>query len=73
MDKTCQECNEKIELLPEQEPTPSTTSTGTSMTSSITTTETFTFYTGIQFPPTTKIYKCSNPKCWVTKITESWK
>ena len=24
------------------------------------------------YPEPKKTYKCSNPKCWVTKITESW-
>jgi hypothetical protein len=32
----------------------------------------FVFNTGPSYGPTSRTYKCSNPKCWVTKITESW-
>ena len=64
MIEKCPECDGKIEILPIQEPSPQSTST-MSLSSTITfNTETY--------PPTSRTYKCSNPKCWVTKIRLSW-
>ena len=65
MIEKCPECNEKIDILPEA--VPITQSTGTTFQYNISTT-----IDSVSYPPTTKTYKCSNPKCWVTKITESW-
>ena len=66
MIEKCPECNEKIDILKIQEPNPPSTTTGTfdfAQTCTI----------GLpSYPSTSKTYKCSNPKCWVTKITESW-
>lgn len=65
MIEKCPECNEKIDILPTQEPnSPSTNTFSYNLTATID--------WDISYPSTTKIYKCSNPKCWVTKITESW-
>lgn len=63
----CPACDEKIDILPTQEPTLQST---TSTTGTVDFTSTFYFPTS--YPSTTKTYKCSNPKCWVTKIRESW-
>lgn len=65
MIEKCPECNEKIDILPEQEPNPSST------TSTFTYTQATTIDFGITYPSTSKIYKYPNPKCWVTKIKES--
>lgn len=65
MIEKCPECKEKIDILQTLEPNPQSTST---FAYNLTTTVDF----GISYPSTTKTYKCSNPKCWVTKITESW-
>lgn len=65
MIEKCPECKEKIDILTQQEPSPPSTST---FAYNLTTTLDY----GICYPSTTKTYKCSNPKCWVTKITESW-
>jgi len=65
MIEKCPACKEMIETLLTREPNPSSTST--------TGAATITYDLGITtYPPTSKMYKCSNPKCWVTKITESW-
>lgn len=66
MIEKCPECGEKIDILPIQEMTFDTTGSQT-----ITGTLTFST-TGQTYAPTNTIYKCSNPKCWVTKITENW-
>lgn len=66
MIEKCPECKEKIDILQIQEPNPPST-TGT-FTYDLTTL----IDCGLSYPSTTKTYKCSNPKCWVTKITESW-
>jgi len=67
MIEKCPECKEKIDILQIQEPNPESTTNNTFAFTQTTTTIGFPTY-----PPTSKIYKCSNPKCWVTKITESW-
>ncbi len=65
MIKECPECKEKIDILPEA--VPITQYTGSTFQYNISTT-----IDCVSYAPTTKTYKCSNPKCWVTKITESW-
>jgi len=63
----CPECGEKIKLIPIQEPLPESTSTMTlNLTQSVGT------YGGPSYAPTSRTYKCSNPKCWVTKVELSW-
>lgn len=66
MIEKCPECKEKIDILPQQEPNPPETN------STFTYSQDTTIDLGVSYPPTSKTYKCSNPKCWVTKITESW-
>jgi len=63
MIEKCPECNEKIDVLLTQEPN----SSSAEFTYSMSTT-----YYNETYSPTSKIYKCSNPKCWITKINESW-
>jgi len=66
MIEKCPECNEKIDILPQA--VPITQSTGSTWQYTLSTTIDY----GVTYPSTTKTYKCSNPKCWVTKITERW-
>jgi len=66
MIEKCPECEEKIEILPIREPLKEEI---TAMTMNLTQRATF---TEPSYSPSLKTYKCSNPKCWVTKITESW-
>lgn len=64
----CPECNEKIEILPIQKSNPDSNTTGTlNFSQNISNAVIFPTY-----PSTSRTYKCSNPKCWVTKISESW-
>ncbi len=63
----CPECKVKIDVLPIQESEPQSTSMGSTMSTTVT------YDLNATYPPSSKTYKCSNPKCWVTKITESWK
>lgn len=67
MIENCPECGDTIAKMPIREPIPeSTTAMMTNITSAT---------TDIGWPhyeSSMAIYKCSNPKCWVTKITESW-
>ena len=65
MIEKCPECDAKIYVLLDQ-PSDAQTTTGT-FTMSTTTT-----FSDVSYAPTSEQYKCSNPKCWVTKITESW-
>ena len=67
MIEKCPVCDEKIYILIIQPPETSTTSGGTLTMSTPTTT-----FSDISYTLTTHIYKCCNPKCWVTKIKESW-
>lgn len=67
MIEKCPECNEKIGLLEYQNPLPESTST-MAMTVN---TATYDFGSP-SYASTRIIYKCANPKCWVTKIEESW-
>ncbi len=62
MIEKCPECKEKIEVLSKQP---------TQQIPSWVITSTFDMTSG-EHPNTGNIYKCSNPKCWVTKIHESW-
>lgn len=65
MTEKCPECNEKIDILPTQEPeSPSPTTTSLQFST--------TFNMDVTYSSTSITYKCSNPKCWVTKINESW-
>ena len=64
MIEKCPECDEKISVLLDQ---PSESETTGTFTMSTTTT-----FSGMSYTPTTEQYKCSNPKCWVTIIKESW-
>lgn len=66
MEDKCPECKDKIELITIREHLPNTTSTG-----SLAYAGTITFNVP-EYPATSKTYKCSNPKCWVTKIHVSW-
>jgi len=66
MIEKCPECDGEIDVLPIQSPEiESVTSTVQNLTFTGST-------TGQSYAPTSKMYKCSNPKCWVTKIKESW-
>jgi len=67
MEKKCPECKEDIDILLTQPPSPPSTQ-------NMMTNGTFTVSTTaeLDYPSTRKIYKCSNPKCWVTKVTELW-
>lgn len=62
----CPQCNEKIDILPEA--VPITQPTGSTFQYNMPTT----IDCSVTYSPTTKTYKCANPKCWVTKINESW-
>jgi len=65
MTEKCPQCNEKVDVLFTQTANPLSTST-MSLSGSTTVDH------GLAYPPTNITYKCSNPKCWVTKINESW-
>jgi len=62
----CPECGEKIGLIPIREPLPESSIGGTYLTQTAST------FTGSTYSPTSKTYKCSNPKCWVTKVELNW-
>lgn len=68
MIEKCPECKEKIDILQIQEPN----SLSIVTISSSTITAGWATSDGITYTPASKTYKCSNPKCWVTKIKESW-
>lgn len=63
----CPECNTEILEIPKREPLPKTTLDTTANINYA-----GTAFIGESYSPTTKDYKCSNPKCWVTKINLSW-
>jgi len=62
----CPECGKKVEKLPIREPIQEGV---TSMTMNLSTAAT---YIGPSYSPSLFTYKCSNPKCWVTKVELSW-
>jgi hypothetical protein len=62
----CPECNKEILDIVVREPIQVTLTGADSITMSATT------YTGPSYSPTSKTFKCSNPKCWVTKVKISW-
>jgi len=65
----CPECDYIIEELPTREPIPETM---TGSAGAFTLTQTATTWTCYSYTSTSKTYKCSNPKCWVTKIKQDW-
>jgi len=64
---TCPECEEKIELIPIRESLPESTAT-----MSFNLTQTVGTFIVPSYASTLRTYKCSNPKCWVTKVELSW-
>jgi len=77
--KKCPECGGDVRLMPIREPLPEPASAGThpewnanAGTSPMVTYTVGSTMIGSNYSPTSRIYKCPNPKCWVTKITESW-
>jgi len=68
MIQKCPQCDEPIALLPIREPIPEDTSGATTLTM----TQTMNWPYQPQYTSTNLTYKCSNEKCWVTKIEESW-
>ena len=62
----CPECDYKIELIPVRKPQEEGVTT---MTMNLTQATTI---TGPFYAATSKTYKCTNPKCWVTKVELSW-
>lgn len=62
----CPECDQVMKLLPQREPLADPHIGGTALTFTATT------FTGQSYPPTSKTFKCSNDKCWVTKLELSW-
>ena len=66
MIEKCPECNEKIDALVDQ---PVETGNTTGLFTMVTMT---TAYSDVLHAATGKTYKCSNPKCWASKINESW-
>ncbi len=67
MIEKCPECDMVIDLMPMQKPIPESTST-MAMTVNAATYD----FGGPSYASTRITYKCANPKCWVTKIEESW-
>lgn len=61
----CPECDINILEIPKRKPLPPST------TNTITHTSTMMFDT-VSYSSTSQDYKCSNPKCWVTKVNLSW-
>lgn len=69
MIEKCPECKEKINILELQESLPESVTT---MSLNLTQSATINYPGQPSYAPTWRTYKCSNPKCWVTKIKESW-
>ena len=67
MIKQCPECQAEIKEMPVRKALEPGTGTFPMVT-----TYTGAVSFGPDYGPTEKTYKCSNPGCWVTKITESW-
>ncbi len=68
-ERRCPECKELITIMPNRKPLDPGAGTFPMATD---TTYTGTFTLGPNYGPNSITYKCSNPLCWVTKITESW-
>jgi len=63
MIEKCPECDVKVSVLLDQPSESQTTGTFTMST---------TTFSDVSYSPTSEQYKCPNPRCWVTKIKESW-
>lgn len=64
----CPECKKEMKILPERDALPLSITSDTSLTFA---SQTITL-TGQSYSPTSKTFKCSNEKCWVTKLSLSW-
>jgi len=64
----CPECDKRAEVIPIQKPLEPGVS---ELTNNVGFAASTTF-TCSSYPPTSIIYKCINPKCWVTKIKVMW-
>jgi len=70
--KKCPECNQEILIMPIREPVPNSTAGGAATAFAMNSTQDISWPYQVSYTPTSRDYKCCNPKCWVTKITEDW-